>query len=248
MCSCGADRGTGPNVFSEGANASECFHSAFAKVGTTVDLNYEHTFEEVSEFKTKESLTVQGQTVFDGRAANHASGPEWIVMDDQPRPYDKIIYYHIDQVELNYYEFGFERFATRGDAAYHRKVVYRPALERRFDLEVGESYTQFYSIYNNMAYDSPDTGSETEKTQVDTIHVRRFDGFEVLALPVGEFSACKFSDEFTYIGESSDVTTTAFEWYDIETGVLIRREYEDLYSGTQTTVFIGGAIDGDPVE
>lgn len=237
MCSCGANRTT---------DASECFHATFAATGTAFDLNYEHTFESTSILKTTDSMTVQGQTTFDERATLHASGVEWL--GDDPRPYDKQIYYRVNQDELIQSELGFERFATRGDGTYHRTVTYRPALERKFDLTVGESYSQFYSIDDNATYDSSNTGRETLHTQTDVVHVRQFDGLEVLTVPAGTFKTCKFSDRLTYTDQISDFTAAATEWNDIRTGVLIRREYEEPYASMQTTILLSGSIDGQIID
>ena len=122
-------------------------------------------------------------------------------------------------------------------------VTNNPAIEKRFDLSPGQSYTQSYTSATNTNVTLiaslttiPLIVAETP-TSLKTTYVGR----ERISVQAGSFDACKFIDEMTTPGGTA-ITAT---WLAVGSGQFLKSE---IINSGQVTELVNASINGVPLQ
>ncbi|QHS09947.1 DUF3597 domain-containing protein [Sinimarinibacterium sp. NLF-5-8] len=108
---------------------------------------------------------------------------------------------------------------------------YEPPVERRFDLQAGDSYEQTYwrrwTLDEGVTRPPMDPVTSEYETALTTTYVGR----ETVTVPAGTFETCRF-DETSVISSLSDREMTETKWLAVGSGVLVRLVMQGAPPGT----------------
>lgn len=232
-----------------GLSARDCFNPAVLQQGTRYELTYSGDNQNgQGQVDFTQDCTVNGTVTFRGQSTIETecmvtstvsgAGPGSGSSQSESRGYSQGLAggfgsQTVGGIVESQSSTQFGTVTTRSE------FVYEPPLLSRYDLEVGQSYsndtTQTTETTVNFAGTS-ETNTSTQSFQSTTTYIGR----ALISVPAGSFDTCRMDTESSSTDANGQSTTgSSTNYFAVGTGVLVRNE-----SGDSVTELQGGSING----
>ncbi|MGJ8668742.1 MAG: hypothetical protein ACSHXK_04560, partial [Oceanococcus sp.] len=219
-------------------SAAACFNPDLFVQGTRVVQTYKSTNSDGTVDFT-DDRTVTGPATFNGQQTIETTGTTTSTVSGsgtsttQTETYSKVNN-NVPQIET----VGTTSSSSTQFGTVENENVLTPPRVDRYDLNPGESQSQSYVTASTSSSFGQTINSETA-----TDSTRTYVGRVAVSVPAGTYDTCQFDESetstTTVSGQSSTSSSTTSNYFDVDSGLLVKS-----LSGDTTTELIEATING----
>jgi hypothetical protein len=216
----------GANGGSGVGSASSCFSQTLVSPGTTIVARYRSDDGQGGMIEFEYDEIIESGASFNGQSARKATA-NTVATGDAPSVSETKSYFQVNGQRIR--SLGVEVTTSSPQSSSSTNVI-EPYQLQRFDLNAGDSYSQEFTIDSDTT-----VAGQTFSSSTRTARTTTFDGVESVTVPAGTFQACRFTDQQT----SSGITTESVEWFHVGSGMLLKNTADG-----STTVLLSASVNG----